>query len=170
MDRLSDVLGAMGLTRHAGQASWKRQCLGLMERKPGRALVGRGFPGRRGSLGEDLRTELLWCLWQCQTFGVPGQLDFSDLSWRATCDGWAGATLVRPCFMSWALCLQAAPETLSMSGVVAAQRGPQRYRQGGLCVEDHMLWIRRHGPKQSPAPQNATKDTQVQGFPRSEGS
>lgn len=41
-----------------------------------------GLPGRRASLGEDLRTELVWHLWQCREFG---QLGFGGLAWRAVC-------------------------------------------------------------------------------------
>lgn len=58
-------------------ASWRRRCLGLAGGEARKSLGGKGFLGRGDGLAEDLRTELVWCLWQCP-WGCP----WSAWFWR----------------------------------------------------------------------------------------
>lgn len=51
--------------------------MGLAGGEARKSLGGKGFLGRGDGLAEDLRTELVWCLWQCP-WGCP----WSAWFWR----------------------------------------------------------------------------------------
>lgn len=78
----------------------KEAVLSLAGRESRRRPCGKVFPGREGSLGEDLPTELAQHLWRCRAFGCPWAAGFWGPVMEATCDGWVRATPVKPCFVS----------------------------------------------------------------------